>query len=109
MGSESENFTQDYRPLKIDTPLGKDKLLLEALSGYEAVSEPFFFHLELLALKDAPFDFDKLLNQKATVTMWLKDAAESGEMGEKRYFHGFVTKLTQGRPVRGTEGKYTLI
>jgi hypothetical protein len=35
------SYTQDGQPLAIETPLGKDKLLLEAFTGEEALGELF--------------------------------------------------------------------
>jgi type VI secretion system secreted protein VgrG len=40
--------TQDNRLLKIETPLGKDFLLLERISGTEGISELFSFSVSLL-------------------------------------------------------------
>src|SRR5262249_1200002 len=37
------SFTQEHRLLAIDTPLGKDKLLLTRLAGEEEISKPFSF------------------------------------------------------------------
>src|SRR5262249_59384881 len=103
-------YTQDNGPIAIETPLGKDKLLLESISGYEAVSEPFYFRLEMLAPADPPVAFDKLLNQKVAVSMWLTAEASADDAADKkRYFHGIITRLSQGKPVRGVDGKYGLV
>ena len=40
-------YTQDNRPLRVATALGKDVLLLERFSGEEGVSTPFRFTLDL--------------------------------------------------------------
>jgi len=42
-------YTQDNRPLRVATALGKDVLLLERFSGEEGVSAPFRFTLDLLS------------------------------------------------------------
>jgi type VI secretion system secreted protein VgrG len=42
-------YTQDNRPIKIDTPLGENALLVTGLSGVEAISMPFRFELELIS------------------------------------------------------------
>lgn len=54
-------FTQDNRPLSVATPVGPDRLLLEKLTGREALSELFRFQLELLAKQPVPFE--KILGQ----------------------------------------------
>ncbi len=36
--SETINYVQDDRLIAIETPLGKDKLLLTSLAGEEAIS-----------------------------------------------------------------------
>jgi uncharacterized protein involved in type VI secretion and phage assembly len=39
------NYSQDDQPLAIETPLGKDKLLLEAVNGEEGLGALFVFRL----------------------------------------------------------------
>ena len=43
------NITQDNRLIAIDTPLGKDKLLLTAFRGHEKISGLFQFQIEMLS------------------------------------------------------------
>src|SRR5947208_2256017 len=95
-------YTQDNRPLSVSTPLGKDKLLLESMTVVEAISEPFLYTLSMLAPAKEPVAFEKLLAQKVTVTLLMID----GET--KRYFSGVVTRISQGRPVRGIDGELSL-
>ena len=42
-------ITQDGRHLVVETPLGKDELVLTALSGSEHVNGLFEFHLETIS------------------------------------------------------------
>lgn len=83
------SYTQDKRPLAIQTPLGKDKLLLVGIAGHEAISQLFQFQLEALAENKNEIAFEKLLGQSVTVEL---EAASSG----KRYFNGIVSKAIEG-------------
>src|SRR5262245_2117844 len=78
-------FTQDNRPLTfrvLNPKLDANALLIESLTGFEAVSALYDFQLDLLAPK--PVDFDQVLNQLATVT-------RTGPGG--RRFHGIIRSL----------------
>ncbi len=83
------NFTQDGRPLAIQTPLGKDKLFLVGFSGHEGISQLFSFHLEVLALKTTEVKFKKLLGKSVTVEIELPNR-------EKRHFNGICCRVAQG-------------
>jgi type VI secretion system secreted protein VgrG len=83
------SYTQDGRPLAIQTPLGKDKLLLIGLNGQEAISQLFSFQLEALAENKTVVAFDKLLGQKVTVELELPEK-------KKRFFNGIVRKAVEG-------------
>lgn len=74
--------TQENRFLTIDTPLGKDVLLMQALTGHEAISALFSFQLDLLSEK--PFvPPDAIIGQPVSMTVELRD-------GTQRFFHGIV-------------------
>ncbi len=81
------NYSQDNRLMKIETPLGKDVLLLQGFEGEEAISRPFCFHLDLLSL-DASIDYDSIVGQNVTISMELAD-------GSERYFNGFISRFAQ--------------
>jgi type VI secretion system secreted protein VgrG len=81
-------LSQDKRPLKVDTPLGKDVMLLQHFNGEEAISELFHFRLELLAENQTDVSFDKLLGQKITLTILLP----KGE----RHISGICNRIAQG-------------
>jgi type VI secretion system secreted protein VgrG len=87
--AEFMSYTQDGRPLAIQTPLGKDKLFLIGLSGYEGISQLFSFHLEVLAEKKNEVAFEKLLGQNVTVEIELADR-------EQRHFNGICCRVGQG-------------
>lgn len=83
------SFIQGDRPLAITTPLGPDALLLSGFHGSEAISELFRFEIDLLAEVGTTIPFDKILGQKVGVEL------QHGS-GEKRYFHGIVSRFRQG-------------
>ena len=83
------SYTQQNRPMEVTTPLGKDKLLLVGVTGQEAVSRMFSFHLDLLAENETDIAFDKLLGQKITVRLDLLER-------DKRYFSGICNRVSQG-------------
>lgn len=88
-------YTQAGRPIKLDTPLGEDVLLLENFSAEEVVSQPFCLQLTMLSTSDS-LPLDDLLQSPVTVGLEM-----SG--GEYRYFHGIVREVAQGE----TEGELT--
>src|SRR5436190_1048940 len=90
--------TQAKSPLSVSTPLAADALLLEAFTGQEMLSQPFVFRLDLLALKTTAIPFDKLLGQKATIRLDLPEK-------KTRYFNGIISRMTQGRELRGVEAQ----
>ncbi len=81
-------YTQKNRRISITTPLGEDKLLLRSISGSDAISQPFQYHLELLSEDDA-IDFKSIVGQRVTVKLLLADASP-------RYFNGFISRFSQG-------------
>jgi type VI secretion system secreted protein VgrG len=87
-------YTQDNRPMRVDTPLGKDVLLLVGFSGIEVMSQLFSFQLDLLAEGNPAIAFDKLLGQSVTVTLELPEK-------KKRFFNGIVSRFSQGEQVIG--------
>jgi hypothetical protein len=61
-------FTQDTRLLRIFTPLGPDKLLVESVHGEESVSRGYSFQLSLLST-DADIPRKSLLGQQALLEL----------------------------------------
>src|SRR6516165_5538674 len=90
-------YTQTNRPLAITTPLGPDVLLLEKISGDEAISELYRFNLNFLSSKTNSIPFGDLLGQKVTAEIRNSDGSN------KRYFHGIISRLTQGPKVIGQD------
>ena len=83
------DYSQSDRPFRVDTPLGKDVLLLEGFTGKETVSRPFGYTLQLFSTQE---DLDplKLLREKVRVTVELPD-------GSERTIHGKVSRFIQKR------------
>src|SRR5664279_4354417 len=88
-------YTQENRLIAIDTPLGKDVLLLQGFSGHEGISRLFSFHLDLLSLKDS-ISFRDIVGQNVTIEIRL---ANNG----LRYLNGFVSRFAQS----GSEERFT--
>lgn len=65
-------LTQDNRPIKVKTPLGKDVLLLERFDGKEVLSQPFEFHLHMISLSKA-LDLEALIKKPITLYVQLPD------------------------------------
>jgi len=87
--------TQDNRLLAIYTPLKKDFLLLEQISGTEGISELYHFDVELLHEEDDPGSKptivapESIIGQGVTVTISQKD-------GTLREITGIVNRFSQG-------------
>jgi type VI secretion system secreted protein VgrG len=81
-------YSQDGKMMRVTTPAGTDVLLLESLSAYESVSEPFELTLDMISV-NARVNPDQLLRKPVTVTVQLHD-------GTTRFFHGVVRRFTQG-------------
>ncbi|MFN0106174.1 MAG: type VI secretion system Vgr family protein [Bryobacteraceae bacterium] len=83
------NITQDTRLLELQTPLGKDALLIRNIQGREAISHLYSFEIDAFGANDAPVDFAELVGQPVCVSAVLK-------MDGKRFFHGIVKSLVRG-------------
>ncbi|HEU5406425.1 MAG TPA: type VI secretion system tip protein TssI/VgrG, partial [Nitrospira sp.] len=79
--------TQENRLIGIETPLGKDVLLLRGFSGQEGMSRLFSFELDLLST-DAEIKFENIIGQKVTILVRLGKEKE-------RYFHGLINRFVQ--------------
>lgn len=82
----SEARTQENRLLAIDTPLGKDKLLLVGFHGAESLGRMFEFELDLIS-EGSPVDHTKILGQNVTVEMELYQE-------QTRYFNGYISRFS---------------
>jgi len=85
-------FAQDDRLLTFTSPLGKNVLLPDHLSGTEGISELFFYQLDLLATSDHEIglaDIKKIVGQKVSVGIQATDS------GTQRYISGYVSSFEQ--------------
>jgi type VI secretion system secreted protein VgrG len=88
-------YTQTNRRIAITTPLGEDKLLLRGFSGTEAISQLFYFNLDLLSESDS-VGFHDIVGKDVSLSIL---SAE----GEDRYWHGVISRFSQGHQ----DGKLT--
>ncbi|HLV85427.1 MAG TPA: type VI secretion system tip protein TssI/VgrG [Candidatus Sulfotelmatobacter sp.] len=88
-------YTQNNRFIAIDTPLGKDVLLLQELTGDEGISRLFHYDLNLLAHDNDSISFKDIVGQKVSIRINLPD-------GTPRYISGYVSRFTQG----GTDDRF---
>jgi len=84
-------YTQDNRSIAIATPLGKDKLLLRALTINEQLGRPFVMRADLLS-EESDLDFLKIIGKGVTIR-WRMPSGSGGD--EKRYFSGYVSSFVQ--------------
>jgi type VI secretion system secreted protein VgrG len=82
--------TQDTRTLELQTPLGKDVLLIRSFQGTEGLSQLFEFTVEAMAPNTATIDFSKIVGQLVTVRIHLDSKTN-------RYFNGLVKSFTRGQ------------
>ena len=87
-------YTQEQRFIAIDTPLGKDVLLLQGFTGQEAVSRLFRFSLDLLS-ENPSISFDQIVGQKVTIRVFLAEG--------ERYINGYVSRFAQS----GSDHRFT--
>jgi type VI secretion system secreted protein VgrG len=90
-------YTQDNKLMSIDTPLGKDELLLARFSGKEGMSRLFEFELELLS-ENHEIDFREIIGKAVTIKIKLFDDKD-------RFFHGIISRFAQksGEPEKASE------
>ncbi|MEI8295220.1 MAG: type VI secretion system tip protein TssI/VgrG [Alphaproteobacteria bacterium] len=86
--------SQKNLSLTITTPLGKDVLIVDSLTGFEQISAPFEFHLKLHS-KNSAINMQSLIGKEVTVT-FLEDKA-------KRYFSGIVGEIFQEQTAAKTD------
>jgi type VI secretion system secreted protein VgrG len=82
------NWTQDGRLIALETPLGKDKLLLTSLAGEEAISSLFAYELEMLS-GDQAIQPESLIGRSVKIVITLAD-------GKTRPIHGMVAQFRAG-------------
>jgi type VI secretion system secreted protein VgrG len=93
MSSGVSAITQEDRFFQLDTPAGKDVLLVEHCIGSETLSGLFSLELDLVldvqTHSSSDVKAENLLGRKITLTVPLNKG--------QRYFNGVVKRLVQGR------------
>ncbi len=82
-------YTQENRFIAIETPLGKDELLLAGFRGNESISSLFHFDLDLFS-ENHNVAFEDIIGQSVTLSMILND-------GSQRFFNGIISSFCQER------------
>ena len=82
------NWTQEGRLIAIETPLGKDRLLLTSLVGEEILSRLFAYELEMLS-PDRAIAAESLIGRNVKVVITSED-------GKTRPIHGMVAQFRAG-------------
>jgi type VI secretion system secreted protein VgrG len=80
-------YTQDKRIISIETPLGKDVLLLTGFAAQEGISRLFRISAEFFS-ETPNIDFTKIIGKQVGISIQLAD-------GSKRYFNGHVSRFAQ--------------
>src|SRR5262245_2714220 len=81
-------YTQEHRMLELNTPLGKDVLLLSAFSGTETISRLFSYQLEMYSERD---DISAKEIVGKNVTWGIRQVDNS-----MRSFNGCVSRFSAG-------------
>jgi type VI secretion system secreted protein VgrG len=87
----SEDYIQADRLLTIETPLGRDPLLLVAFRGFEAISALFSYEFTVLSHRD-DIKPEELVGKRMTATL-------RTDNDERRYFNGVIRRLVGGPAV----------
>ncbi|MGA9980946.1 MAG: type VI secretion system tip protein VgrG [Candidatus Sulfotelmatobacter sp.] len=94
--AQAVGFSQDNRLISIDTPLGKDVLLLSGFNGSEGISRLFRFDLELFSEQNS-INFKDIIGQNVTIHITLTDGSSD------RIVSGFVSRFAQS----GSDRQFT--
>ncbi len=89
------NYTQEGGLFKIDTPLGKDVLLLRGFKGTESISRLFRFELDLLS-ENSSISFPDIIGKNVTISLRQPDESY-------RYLNGVISRFAQ----QATEERFT--
>ena len=89
------NYTQEGGLFKIDTPLGRDVLLLRGFTGTEGISRLFRFELDLLS-ENSSISFSDIVGKNVTISLKQPD-------GSYRYLNGIISRFAQ----HATEEQFT--
>lgn len=79
-------YTQEKRLITIDSPLGKDSLLLRSFSGHEGMSQIFRFSVELLS-ENHSISFKDIVGKQVTLHIHHSE-------NDQRHWNGFVSRFS---------------
>lgn len=96
----SEPYIQADRLLTIETPLGRDTLLLESFRGHEALSTLFNYEFTVLSSRD-DIKPEELVGKRTTATL-------RTDNDDRRYFNGVIRRLIGGPAVGQQFRQYRL-
>jgi type VI secretion system secreted protein VgrG len=82
-------YKQENRLISIDTPLGRDVLLLAGFRGSEGISRLFSFDLAMVS-ENHNIAFESIMGRNVTISVFFHD-------GDKRYLNGIIARFSQGR------------
>ena len=88
-------YSQENRLIAIDTPLGKDELLLASFKGIEGISRIFRFELKLLS-ENQNIVFEDIVGKNVTILITLAD-------GSQRPINGLISRFAQERGYEDAE------
>ena len=88
MAANESPLSQFNRLFYLETPLGKDKLLVRGLKGTEEISKIFHFTLDLVS-EDFNIAYDQIMGQNITVGIKYEDQQTI------RYLNGHVARFAQ--------------
>src|SRR5271157_2352514 len=88
MAANESPLSQFNRLFYLETPLGKDKLLVRSLKGTEEISKIFHFTLDLVS-EDFNIAYDQIMGQNVTVGIKYEDQQTI------RYLNGHVARFAQ--------------
>jgi len=71
---------------------GEDELLIEEMSGHEAISQLFEFRLRLLRESTDPIDPRKIIGKWAILRI---ETFDTSHMGGERHWNGYVSRFSQ--------------
>jgi len=80
-------YTQDNKLLSIDTPLGRDILLLAGFKGQEGLSQLFSFDIDFFSEQQS-ISFEEIIGKNVTISVSLAD-------GSTRFFNGLISRFSQ--------------
>ncbi|WGS52596.1 type VI secretion system Vgr family protein [Paraburkholderia sp. D15] len=98
-GGAQPRLTQENRFVKIDTPLGNDVLLVNALVADEHLCQLPDIHLDLLSHR-SDIEIEQIVGQRVKITLESQSAnftptkiVATSPGNSERYFHGYVASF----------------